>query len=110
MAIPEQIKKIIISSFVVSGVTILSGLLSQFILPPEIPLFYGLPQTSEQIAPSILIIIPSTASLLITLVNILFISKASNIYLKKTLAFTSITISTLATITTLKIIFLVGAI
>lgn len=108
MAIP--LKRLLVSSLVISVITIVLGLLAQLILPPQIPLYYGLPQTSEQITPSIFIILPSLLSIIITIINTSFSTKIHDIFLKKTLAFASISVSVLATITTYKIIFLVGSI
>lgn len=104
------LKKFFILSLLVSTISIIIGLLAQLVLPPQIPLFYGLPQTAEQLAPAILIILPSVVSLLITTINMFFLTRVHDIYLKKSLAFVSIAVSILAIITTLKIIFLVGSI
>ena len=104
------LKKLFIASFVINILTILLGLLAGFILPPEIPLLYGLPQTSEQLVKSILIILPSTIALLLTLINAILSISIDGTYLKKTLAFASISISLLSLIGTFKIIFLVSSI
>lgn len=103
------LKKMFVASFFISVATILLGLIAQIILPPEIPLFYGLPQTSEQLSPAIFIILPSLASILITIINAIISIKIDGNYLKRTLAFASIAVSILAVITTYKIIFLVGS-
>lgn len=91
-----------------SLINIVIGIFSQIILPPEIPLFYGLPQNSEQLAPSILIILPSIVSALIIVLNILISIKSSDVYIKKTLVFASILVTLLSTVTTYKILFLVS--
>jgi len=104
------LKKLFVFSFFLSVITILLGLVAQIFLPPEIPLYYGLPQTSEQLAPTIFIILPSVLSIFITVINTIFSMKIHDNFLNKTLAFTSISVSILAMITTYKIIFLVGSI
>jgi len=104
------LKKFFIASFAINMITIFSGLLAKFILPPEIPLFYGLPQTSEQLANSTFIILPACIALLLTLINAIISINISGIYLKKTLAVASISISLLSLIGTFKIIFLIGSI
>lgn len=104
------LKKLFVSSFFISVFAIIFGLLSQFILPPEIPLYYGLPQTTEQLAPSIFIILPSLISIAITVLNAVFSIKSHDNYLKRALAFASISIAILSIITTTKIVFLVGLI
>jgi hypothetical protein len=103
------LSKLYISSFVISISSIAFGLVFQFLLPPEIPLYYGLPQTEGQIAPSITIILPSMVSIFIIFINTLIAIKVSSNYLKKILSFTSLAVSVLAIITTFKICFLVGS-
>lgn len=104
------LKKLFIASFIINIFTILVGLLAKFILPPEIPLLYGLPQTSEQLTKSILIILPSSVALFLTIINAILSINTSENYLKKTLAFASISISLLSFIGTFKIILLIGSI
>lgn len=103
------LNRLLLASFIIAIVTVGIGLLAQFILPPQIPLYYGLPQTIEQIAPSILILLPSFISIFITILNTLLSIKIHDNYLGRTLAFASITVAVLATVTTFKIIFLVGS-
>jgi len=102
------LKKLFISSAIISASTIIVGVLAQIILPPEIPLNYGLPQTSDQLSKAIYIVIPSLVSLFLTAFNIFVSIKLADSYLKKTLAFTSLSVSILSFITTYKIIFLVS--
>lgn len=104
------LKKLFVYSFIINIIVIILGLLSIYILPPEIPLFYGLPRTSEQLAPSFLIILPATVSFLLTLFNVFLSINVNELYLKKALSFTSIFISILSLIGTFKIIFLIGSI
>ncbi len=98
-----------IISIAISLITIVVGLISQIILPPEIPLFYGLPQTEGQLSHSIFIIIPSAISFSITIINSVLATKIHDTFIKKTFAFTSIAIAILAAITTYKILFLVSS-
>ena len=83
------LKKLFVISFFTSLLTIVLGLLAQFILPPVIPLYYGLPQTTEQVAASFLIILPSVFSIVLTIVNAIISIKTHDNYLKKALAFTT---------------------
>ncbi len=110
---PEFEKLPLKKMFVISGISsiilIFIGLLAQIFLPPQIPLFYGLPQTEIQLAPSILIILPSIFSIILTLVNAIVAIKINDNFLKKTLAFSSISVTLLIAITTLKIIFLISS-
>lgn len=104
------LKKLFLTIIVISLVTVLFGLVSQIFLPPQIPLFFGLPQTKSQLAPSILIVLPSLISIFISLTNVFISIKIHDVYLKKVLAFSAITVSIMAAITTLKIIFLISSI
>lgn len=104
------LKKLLMTTIVISLITIIFGLVSQIALPPQIPLFFGLPQTKSQLASSILIILPSLISIFISLTNIFISIKVHDVYLKKVLAFSAVTVSVMAAITTLKIIFLVSSI
>jgi len=106
----QPLSKMFLFSIFASLVTIFVGFIAQFILPPEIPLLYGLPLTSEQIVPSIFITIPSAIALLFTVANILISISLHDNYLKKSLAFTSLIITVLSLVATFKIIFLVGLI
>jgi len=77
-------------------------------LPPLIPLFYGLPKTEEQVAASISLVIPGILATSVILINLLISQITNDDYLKKILILTGVVSAFLSTITTLKIIFLVG--
>ena len=102
------LKNLFLVSIVINLVFILLGLFANLILPPEIPLFYGLPKNSEQLTRSIFIVLPSLVSLVMTLVNITISVKVDSQYLKRVMAFASTGITILSIIATYKIIFLVG--
>lgn len=104
------LKKFYIFSFFLNIGILATSFLSKIFLPPEIPLFYGFPQSSQQISPSYLLFIPSLVSLTITMINAYLSIFVDNIYLKKVLAFSSVLVSFLSALTTFKIIFLVGSI
>lgn len=117
MALLEQLKnssvplKSLFSiSVAINLLFIILSILSVFILPPEIPLFYGMPKSNAQVAPSFMIIAPSLASFLFTVINFVVSQRLNQQYLKKTLAFASIAATILSSIATYKIIFLVGSI
>lgn len=120
MALPKQIidpnfkklplLKLFTFSIVLNLFFIALGLLSRFILPPEIPLFFGFPQTTEQLAPSLFIIIPSAISLVLVIINFYIALNLESIYLKKTLAFATLATTLLSSIAVIKIILLVGSI
>lgn len=100
---------LIVFSTVINIVTIVLGLVSRFFLPPLIPIFFGLPQTDEQLASSIYILIPPTITVLLTFINIAISLKIQSNYNKRVLAFTTFALSILSTIAVVKIILLVGS-
>jgi hypothetical protein len=103
------LKNLFILSIIINLIFILLGLLANLILPPEIPLFYGLPKNSGQLTQSIFIILPSTISLVLTILNLIISTKVESNYLKKVFAFSSLVTVILSVIGTYKIIFLVGS-
>ncbi|KKP47600.1 MAG: hypothetical protein UR39_C0003G0005 [Candidatus Woesebacteria bacterium GW2011_GWA1_33_30] len=102
--------KLIVAIVITNLSVILIGLLARIILPPEIPIFFGLPQTEEQLAPALFITIPPTISLIFVLINSTMAIHIESFYIKKSLAFGSLAITLLSTIAAFKIIFLVGSI
>lgn len=102
--------KLIISTVITNLIVILIGLAAKFILPPQIPIFFGFPQTEEQLAPSLLIIIPPIISLFFTIINSVAAINIESSYIKKSFAFASLAVTLLSTIAVIKIIFLVGSI
>ena len=102
------LKKFYVFSFFLSLSIIAISFLAKLILPPEIPLFYGFPQSQQRLSQSIYLFIPSLFSLLTTAVNAYISIFIDNNYLKRVLAFSSVVISFLSATTTIKIIFLVG--
>ncbi len=91
-----------------SFLVILVALLAKRWLPPQIPLFYGLPEGEEQLASTWKLVIPGAIAFIIAGVNILLSFFLKDDFLKKTLIVASFTATFFAAITTLKIIFLVG--
>lgn len=101
-------KKEITVTIIINLVLILLSSASILILPPKIPLFYSLPEGEKQLADNFLIVLPNILSLLVIIVNIILANKSQDEYIKKILIFSGIAATFFATITTLKIIFLVG--
>ena len=102
-------KKIFIISFSIGILSILSALVAQSFLPPQIPLYYGLPVGEEQLSPSLGLVVPGVVSLLILVVNFILIKITKEDFLKKVLMVVALIASFFAIITTFKIIFLVGS-
>jgi len=80
------------------------------LLPPQIPLFYGLAEGEGQLAPWYLLSIPSLISLAILVVNSLLSTTISNDFLKRVMIISAISVTFFSLITTLKIFFLVGGV
>lgn len=94
---------IVINVFSAVVILVLKGF-----LPPIVPLFYGLPEGSEQLIPTLgLILVPATG-LAITALNVLLCGTIRDTFLRKLLIISSAFISLLLMITTIKIILLVG--
>lgn len=77
-------------------------------LPPQVPLFYGLPVGEAQLTPFWGFFIAPAVLLLIIFVNIFLSIIVSDNFYKRILIISSFFVSILVAITTLKIIFLVG--
>ena len=78
-------------------------------LPPQVPLFYGLPETEERLASSWMLVIPSGVSFLILLANASLSLFIEDEFPKKILVAASFAVTLFSAITTLKIISLVGS-
>ena len=78
-------------------------------LPPEVPLFYGLAEGEEQLVPRLLLSLPNLIALIIILINTGLTLLTTNLFVKKILIMASVTATFLASITCLKIFFLVGS-
>lgn len=82
-------------------------LVSQSSLPPVVPLLYGLPVGEEQLVPRILLVLPSLAAFLLVAANACVSSFLKDSFVHKVLVGISIALTLLASITTIKIFFLV---
>jgi len=102
--------KQIIYCLVINLVMITLAILSIFMLPPEIPLLYGLPEGNDQLVKSWAIVIPNLTSLIIVFVNSILAMRTKDEYLKKVVILTGFTATFFAIITVLKIFFLIGRI
>ena len=101
--------KIVWVSFLIGFITLLTVILSQKYLPPQVPLFYGLPEGENQLSSSWGLAIPGAVSLIITGLNLLICLFLENRFLQKSLILSSLTVSIFSFVTTIKILFLVGS-
>lgn len=102
-------RQYVIYAIVANIITIFFALIVHKWLPPEVPLFYGMPQGDEQLASSWLLVLPGLISLLILFTNLAIVGLIKNDFSKKTLVLGAIGATFFSTITTFKIIFLVGS-
>lgn len=101
--------KVVYFSLLLTSMSILAVLFFQVYLPPEVPLFYGLPEGPEQLSSSLALIVPSLVSTSFILINVFLVLILESGFLKQTLVITSLAVSLFSSITTLKIILLVGS-
>lgn len=100
-------KNFVTAAFLLNIVVIVIVLVLQTFLPPQIPLFYGLPEGEEQLTSSLILIIPSSVSLLILAANVSLSYFLKEDFLKKILVITALGITIFSLVTTIKIIFLI---
>lgn len=77
-------------------------------LPPQVPLFYGLPEGEEQLTNSLNLIIAPTISFFVLGINVIFSLMTKNDLLKKTLITASFFVSLFSFITLVQIFLLIG--
>lgn len=90
-------------------VCILAVIVSFSLLPPQVPLFYGLAKGAEQLAPRAFLVIPALASLLVLVINSAISLNVKDDFIKKVLILGAVTSTVFALTTTVKIMFLVGS-
>lgn len=88
--------------------TIIGILSVKSFLPPVIPLYYGKPAGTEQLAITNFIFIIPAIAVFVAAFNLFISSSTKDDFIKKTLAVTALIVSLMATITVAKIILLVG--
>lgn len=101
--------KVVLVSLCLVFVSVLLVLFAQKYLPPEVPLFYGLPKSEEQLAQSTALVIPSFISLAILVLNTTLAYFINDKYIKSLLIFTDLAVVLFSTITTVKIMLLIGS-
>lgn len=76
-------------------------------LPPQVPLYYGLPRGEEQLVSPISLVLPIILSLLFIILNNIIAYFTEILFLKKVLIFGSYFVSLLSIVTIVNIIFLI---
>ncbi len=95
---------LLLNVFVIVGILLLGNR-----IPPEIPLYYGLAEGKSQLASTNELIIPSVISLSVLLLNLVLVYAVKDDFLKKVLIMSAFAVTLFSTITTVKIILLVGS-
>ena len=98
------------ASWILNLLMIFFGLLLLKRLPPQIPIFYGLPRGEAQLSSPLGILFPPVSSLIFISLNLLLINIIKDGFIKKTLVVAGLASAVFASITVVKIIFLVGQI
>lgn len=102
------LKNYVIAGGIINFLTAIFVLLAQGKLPPQVPLFYGLPQGESQLTRPIFLLIPTALSSAVILANQFLARLVKDEFLKKAFVAAGFASAVFATITTFKIIFLVG--
>jgi len=100
--------KQVIYCLIINLVMILLAILSIFVLPPEIPLLYGLPEGNDQLVKSWAITVPNLVAFILMFINTIFAINTKDEYIRKIIILAGFTATFFATITVIKIFFLVG--
>lgn len=95
-------------SVVLNLTSFISILVLRNYLPPVVPLFYGLPAGTEQLAPAIGLFLAPVLGLFTIFVNVVVGNMTRNIFLRRTLIVSSTSLSILLAVAVIKIILLVG--
>jgi hypothetical protein len=102
------LKGCIYFSIVINLISVVVIIALRSLLPPVVPLFYGLPSGAEQLTPTLGLVLAPATGLVITILNLFLTNLTSDIFLKKTLIISGAFISLLLAITVTKIFLLVG--
>jgi len=95
-------------SFGLNLILIVAILVLRDLLPPVVPLFYGLPIGTDQLISTTTLVVAPIAGLVITLTNVFISNLLSDGFLRRSLIISSGFVSLLLAITVIKIVLLVG--
>lgn len=77
-------------------------------LPPVVPLYYGRPEATDQLAPKTFLALPAAIATIVVILNFFLAKIIRDSFLKQVLIALTIVVTLLSTITIIKIAFLVG--
>ncbi len=106
---PLPFKEYFIGSLILNLVIAVLVLVLRGMLPPVVPLFYGLPTGEEQLVSNYFLTIPSLIALFLTTINAFITKFFKDTFTHKVLIGLTVAITLLASITTIKIFFLVAS-
>ncbi len=78
-------------------------------LPPVVPLLYGLPKGEDQLVPKIALIVPLLIAQVITVINMVLVKHTKDHFSQRALVYLVVAVNSLAIITVVKIVLLVGS-
>ena len=101
--------KLALFVIVVNIILIVLILVFEKSIPPEIPLFYGLPESAEQLTTTRSLIIPPSASTMVIIINTTLAVFTKDDFLKKALMVSAIATGIFSSIAVFKVALLVGS-
>ena len=102
------LKKVIYFSVGLAALNIILVLILNRHLPPEVPLFYGLPEGEGQLTNTNGLMIAGFFSLAVIILNTTFAIISKNEFIQKTLILSEFVVAFMSIFTTIEIILLVG--
>jgi hypothetical protein len=110
---PSRLPQLLKRAFWISVFINLANITAYFLLrnhlPPEIPLYYGMAEGDQQLAPTHGLLFPSLFALGVIIINSALALMIKNDFLKHVLILAALGITVLVAITTVKIVLLVGS-
>ena len=103
------LKQLLLATLILALLTIGFVVISLNHLPPEVPLFYGLPEGEDQLASATSLIVPSLVSIAVFLINATTVYLLEDKFIQSMLVVATFAVTLLSSITTIKIILLVNS-
>lgn len=100
--------KVYLISFLINLLLVFFVLIEKNIIPPEVPLLYGLPEGKSQLAKKPLLISPAIIAIIFTFTNFVICKKNKNNFVKKLSTYSLVPINFFSSMSIIRIITLVG--
>lgn len=104
----KNIKNVWLFSIIINLFLIIGIFLLQKKLPPELPLFYGLPEGKDQLVKIDLFILPPLLAIGFSLTHFLIYKNVEDKFIKEVLIYSLLFLSFFSLVAILKVVFLVG--